>query len=174
MNKLILILLYASIMNSCSQPKLLIFYGTEQKFLVYSDSSIVDGEVVLNIDDYTFKFHAIDFENELAEQLKDYHKSDFDYLLEDFIVDNYQFVIKKVDNKLILNDSAKVKFPLDSSIISILDDLIKDGKFYLSKNGEQIKYMEHIYWNPQYQGSISSKWIVEDKTINEIIHGFVD
>ncbi len=174
MYKIIKILLYTSILHSCSQPKLLAFYGTEQKLLIYSDSSIENGEVILDIDDYTFRFNAIDFENELAKQLKDYRKSEFDYLHKGFLVGNYQLKIKKIDNGLILNDSTKVEFPLDFSIISIIDGLIQEGRFHLSKNGEQIKYMEYIFWNPQYQGSISSQWIVDDKTINEITHGFVD
>lgn len=168
------ILLITGLLYCCSQPKLLIAYGAEQRFLVYSDSTLVDGKVQYKINDYTFKFNSVDFEDEIAEIMKEYNKSDFDYLKMNFLHDNETLVIKKGIQGITLNETSQIKFPLDYSINSVADKLIKNGKFYLSQDNKFVKYMEYIYWEPQYQGSISSKWIVNDKTINEIIYGYVD
>jgi hypothetical protein len=168
------ILLITGLLYCCSQPKHLIAYGTEQKLLVYSDSSLVDGKVQYKINDYTFKFSGFDFEDEIAGIMKEYNKSDFDFLKKNFLRGNETLVIKKGIQGITLNDTSQINFPLDYTINSVVDKLIKNGKFYLSQNNKFMRYMEYIYWEPQYQGSISSKWIVNNRTINEIIHGFVD
>jgi hypothetical protein len=174
MNKLISILLFTGLFYSCSQPKLLVSYGTEQKFLIYSDSTIANGNITLYIESFVFKFNGNDFEKELTLQLKEYSKMNFDYMHRNFLVSNYQLVISKTDSGMVFNDSTKIKYPLDYSINMILDKLIQDGKFCLFQDDKLVPFIEHIYWEPQFQGTISSKWIVNDKTINEIAHGFVD
>lgn len=174
MNKLISILIFTLLFYCCSQTKLLVSYGTEQSFLIYSDSTIANGNIKLDINDCVFKFNGADFENKLSLELNAYSKTDFSYMHTNFLVGNYQLSISKTDSGMVFNDSTKIKFPLDYSINMILDKLIREGKFYLSQDDKFVPFMEHIYWDPQYQGSINSKWIVNDKTINEIIHGFVD
>lgn len=168
------ILLITGLLYCCSQPKLLISYGTEQRLLIYSDSTLVDGKVQYKINEYTFKFSRVDFEDAIEGLMKEYNKSDFDYIKRNFLGSNETLIIKKGIQGITLNDTSQINFPLDYSINTVVDELIKDGKFCISQDDKLVRYIEYIYWEPQYQGSISSKWIINDKIINELIHGFVD
>lgn len=173
MNKLKL-LLFTGLLLSCSQPKLLLFYGTEQKYLIYSDSTIINGNVTFKIKNCVFKFKGVDFENELSKQLEEYSKPDYNYLNDNYLIGDYKLLITDTENGLTLNDTLKVKFPLDYSIKIVLDKLVQDGKFHLTQNGKDVCYIEHFYWEPQYQGPIFSKWIINERTIFEMTHGYVD
>lgn len=174
MNKLILILFFTGLLISCSQPKLLLSYGTEQKNLIYSDSTIINGNVTFKIKNCVFKFKGVDFENELSKQLEEYSNPDYTCLNNNYLIGDYKLFIDDTEKGLTLNDTTKVKFPLDYSIRVTLDNLVQAGKFHLTQNDKDVNCIEHIYWEPQYQGSILSKWIIKEKTIFEITHGFVD
>lgn len=174
MNKLVIIIIFSGLLLSCSHNRLLMSYGTKQKYLIYGDSSLVNGNVTFKIKNCVFKFKGIDFENELSKQREKDLSSDYNSLKIKHINGDHKLLITYTGNGLNLNDSIKVTFPLDYTIGITLDKLVQSGKFHLTCSNNYIHYIEYIYWEPQYQGTIFSKWLINEKTVFEIVHGFAD
>jgi len=174
-HKYIGFILFLIVLISCSQPKLLLSYGHKDKLLIYNDSTIIDSKIEYSIKGYSFHIRGEDFE----DAIKANYEIDFTpflYLkkfISDYIQDETKVHITEEGNTLFVNNK-EIKYPLSQDIRFALDQTIKKGSFRLERLGQPIMYIEYVYWEPQYQGSIYSNWIVKDKVINEIIFGFVD
>lgn len=172
--QLIGLILFVVTTTSCKQQILLVDYGTEEKLLVYSDTNLKKGNITLKIKDYNFCFKSMDFQSVLNKN----YDIEFEALsyLKDFTNQHLKrngFSVSIIDEDVRINGTL-VKFPLSFDIKFVLDKLVKKGQFYIAKEGTQLKFIEYRYWQPQYQGAISSHWIVHNKEIIELIWGFVD
>ncbi|MFB6320864.1 hypothetical protein [Saccharicrinis sp. FJH54] len=173
--KNILIVFAAVLLTSCSiQKRSILEYGSEVRLLVYSDSTIFNGKVTFNMGDLTFHFKTENFRDVIIQN----YDIDFEAYtyLKDFttnFLNNENLKIKREENDLYINN-IKTKFPLSYDINFVMDHLVREGNFYLEKNNKPVNYIEYIYWNPQYMGTIYSKWIVNKKVVYEFIHGTVE
>jgi len=158
---------------SCKTTKTLADYGVLDKRNICSNDNYKNGNLILKIKDYEFVFDYKDFEKELEsyekESLTDYSK----ILINNYLNPTDKIRLSKIDQEYFINGTEPVKFDNSFGINISLDNLYKSGKFYL-KNSDNIKCVEYEHWEPHDQGTIQSKWIVDRKTVNEIIFGFVN
>jgi len=169
-----LTLLFTVSIFSCKSPILLLAYGTEDRLLIYSESNLQEGEITLEIKDYIFCFNKRDFQNVLNKNYEIEFEA-YSYLKDftDQHLSSNGFSVSNIGHGLKIN-GTKEKYPLSYDIEFIIDKLVKNGQFYIEKKGTQIQFIEYRYWEPQYQGIISSQWIVDNKVIKEFVWGFVD
>lgn len=157
---------------SCKTIKTLGDYGVLDKRNVCSNDNYNTGDLILKIRDYEFVFDYKDFEKELEsyekETLTDYSK----ILRNIYSNQNNRITINKINEQYFINGTA-VEFEQSFGINISLDNLYKSEKFYLINN-KNIKCVEYEHWKPYEQGTIYSKWIIDEKVLNEIIFGFIN
>ena len=156
---------------SCkSTSKLTIFYGIQEKLLIYNNKEMVKGDLNFLIGDYKFIMNFSDFKESLDAINKEHFYSPLDLKIPNkhlfSIIDNNDYLILNLTDTLKNNDGAKL-YPF-------LDYLFKSGKMYFEKSGIPLAYLEYIHWNPQYQGTVYSKWNDNKKVIKKFTWAFVD
>ena len=156
---------------SCkSTSKLTIFYGILEKLLIYNNKEMVKGDLNFLIGDYKFIMNFSDFKESLDAINKEHFYSPLDLKIPNkhlfSIIDNNDYLILNLTDTLKNNDGAKL-YPF-------LDYLFKSGKMYFEKSGIPLAYLEYIHWNPQYQGTVYSKWNDNKKVIKKFTWAFVD
>lgn len=173
MQKLALLFFMLLAINSMGQ-KILLVYGSENRFLINSDSTYLTGTVNLEIADYTFSFDNKEFENVLLKNTSSNNRNEVLLFKQKFLNNNYSLVLNQIGRKYVVNKSDTSDLYLSLTLDSVLDSLVLQGKFSLKKKHKSVKYIEHRYWIPQFQGEIYSEWIIGDKKVKRIIWGFVD
>jgi hypothetical protein len=157
---------------SCKTIKTLGDYGVLDKRHICSNENYNTGDLILKIGDYELIFDYKDFEKELEsyerETLTDYLK----IIRNIYSNQNNSITIYKINEQYIIN-GTEVKLDQKLGIDISLDILYKSEKFHLV-NSKNIKCMDYEHWYPHKQGTIYSKWIIDEKVINEIIFGFID
>lgn len=174
MNNVLRILLVCVLFSSCSMKKPLLNYGSKENLLIYNTDKEKINSVNFKIENYTFYFSKADFRNIINDEY-DTDFPAFSYLKDfelKYLVDGQTEILEK-DSELYLNNTI-VNFPLSYDLKIAMDILIKKGEFYVEHPNKIVKYVEYISWEPQYQGSIYSRWIIDDKKIYEFVKGFVD
>ncbi len=153
---------------SCSQPKLLVMYGTENRFLIYSDSTFVDGNISLEIDNCTLTFSSSDLESIIMHDDSRNHKQ----ILIQF--SNTPLSVRQIEDQYLINNRDTTDLFSTAILDFTFDSLILAGKFYGYDSEIPVRFIEHTKWDPQYQGEIYSEWKLNDKVIKKITWGFVD
>jgi hypothetical protein len=158
---------------SCKTTKTLADYGILDKRHVCSKDNYKNGNLILKIKDYVFKFDFTEFENELEsyekESLTEYSK----ILRNNYLEETSKFELSKINQEYFIKGTEGVGLDESFAINYALDNLYKSGKFYLNDNGN-IKCVVYEHWRPHEQGAINSKWIIDKKVVNEIVFGFVN
>ncbi len=165
------------ILISCSHKTSAPSYGWKTNLTVKSSIEFSNQKVILEIGNYHFYFSKKDIVNQMI------NSKNYDLTFEPF---HYQmdFVKKYLMNENVLRlnksksriqmENKELDLDLSSNILFSLDELVKNGMFYLEKDGTEIMILNYKFWNPQLQGEIYSLWIDGTKEINKVHFGNVD
>jgi len=152
-------------------------YGWQQDLITYSNLELPDQNLGLRVGVYNFFFSKKD----LALKMKNSNEYDINfelfsshkYFINDYLKDNVDLQLTQNKTRVKFRDK-ELDLDLSTNILFSLDKLVKEGRFYLEKEGKVIKSINYKYRMPQFQGEIYSRWIDDKTEINKIHYGFVD
>jgi hypothetical protein len=159
------------LISSCKPTsRLLVFYGTQDNFLINNNKEKSIGDLTYCVGDYKFIIFYSDLKESVNEINKDHFYSPLDLKLPDRIITSLQ----ESKDYLIVNKTDTLKYPEKHDYEPFLDFLFKQGKMYFEKLGSPLIHLEYIHWQPQYQGPVYSRWIDNEYIIKEITWALVD
>ena len=172
MNKCKFLLFCTILLFSSCKPtsKLLVFYGTQNNFLIYNNKEKSIGDLTYTVGDYKFIMFYSDLKEAVNEINKDHFYSPLDLKLPNRIVTS----LHESKDILIVNKTDTLKYPDKHDYEPFIDFLFKQGKVYFEKSGNHLNHLEYLHWDPQYQGPVYSRWMDNKFIIKEITWALVD
>ncbi len=172
--RILLIIALIVLFSSCkSKIVKLADYGKLDTRFVCSSEQYKDANLILKISDSEFRFNLEEFENNMTDRNYGEFKSELDKLKKHQSENTLDIYLTQFERGYITKNSDTI-YAINSYGTSItLDELFKAGKFNL-KSPKKIKCVEHRGWEPNYQGTIYSEWIMNKKIIKRIDLGYVN